>query len=616
MRLCVRCLLLVLACSAVAWAQADPVGAALDGAKQQLRQSTEAARQKLSAAMDVQIKQIAQGGKLALVKAALAQKKKFLDEGKLPEDPVFGDAVGVYRKELATARVTLATAYEAAVSGYTKKLQIDKATETEAALEALQSIWSAEGAVELIVQTTQIHGTRDIPLTIVQAKYGVPGSYIDVTQSLSKAVKDNYLAIKVLDQALGVRRSARSGKSRLVVKYRAGTEEIDKVYEAGSTAKFAVLAKYKRNQATIHGLVVRRLANGKFLGMSVPIIATVRKGVYLKTGVQARLTSGAYGASMKLSFEEAKRAVRIYFPRWETAIVDVSFGDKYTPKDGGSAAGAFGVLLVSLFEGLTLDPKFAMTGDILVNGKIEKIGGVVAKIRGAMLDKKTIVGIPAENAVALSDGLILHPPAEMLGGIQVFTIQNMEEAIGLARVDREQRVASAIKLYGQIQAKLKTDGVKYLESQTALTQLKEVLRLAPNHVSAQYALALGEGTFPKHLSRSASVAETFSAIIPMSASVWKPVAKVGAPTRETLVRIKKQLRTFEANVHPDIKELHRQLYLYAAMLEGVRLIKKTTRRQWEARMRAVELKRQKINAILQGLRTNQKLLEQLIREGG
>src|SRR4051794_21313979 len=130
----------------------------------------------------------------------------------------------------------------------------------------------------------------------------------------------------------------------------------------------------KQRQATIKGMVVRHLDNGKLTGLAVGIVATA--GQEVKNG---KVTiEGKIGNDMKSALAEAEKYVRVNHADLGNSQITISFEERYHPKDGGSAGTAFSVLLRSLVEGFEIDPKAAITGDIAVNGKVMPIGGVTA----------------------------------------------------------------------------------------------------------------------------------------------------------------------------------------------------------------------------------------------
>ena len=68
-----------------------------------------------------------------------------------------------------------------------------------------------------------------------------------------------------------------------------------------------------------------------------------------------------------------------------------------TPKDGPSAGAAITTALISLFTGIPVNNKIAMTGEINLNGQVMEIGGLDDKVIGAKKAGAELVLCPKEN---------------------------------------------------------------------------------------------------------------------------------------------------------------------------------------------------------------------------
>ena len=68
-----------------------------------------------------------------------------------------------------------------------------------------------------------------------------------------------------------------------------------------------------------------------------------------------------------------------------------------TPKDGPSAGAAITTALVSLFTGIPINNKIAMTGEINLNGQVMEIGGLDDKVIGAKKAGVELVLCPKDN---------------------------------------------------------------------------------------------------------------------------------------------------------------------------------------------------------------------------
>lgn len=95
------------------------------------------------------------------------------------------------------------------------------------------------------------------------------------------------------------------------------------------------------------------------------------------------------------------------------------------PTDGPSAGVAVAVAVYSAIEGLAVDNKVAMTGEISIRGLVKPVGGVVAKVEAARQAGATKILIPAENYQELFKDL---------PGVQVIPLDRLEEAIRISLV--------------------------------------------------------------------------------------------------------------------------------------------------------------------------------------
>ncbi len=204
--------------------------------------------------------------------------------------------------------------------------------------------------------------------------------------------------------------------------------------------------KFARMMGSIKALYVRTLDNGQRVGCAQDILAAAeRVDSDLETICEFTVD---VAKETEISMEEAERLLKVRHPVWQAGYkVRFSYGDKYNAQGGGSSGGAFSVLLLSLLEGMQIDPAFAMTGDVTVDGKIREVGAVVEKLHGALLDKCRIAAIPEENKETLNDLAVLYSPA-MLWSLQVFSIATMDDAAAVARMDRAPNLAKAMELFG------------------------------------------------------------------------------------------------------------------------------------------------------------------------
>ena len=124
--------------------------------------------------------------------------------------------------------------------------------------------------------------------------------------------------------------------------------------------------------------------------------------------------TGSQGDIMKESMSCAKTVAWNLIPddikkNINNELKDIgSFGlhihcpDNATPKDGPSAGAAITTAIISRLCNLKIINTIAMTGEIDLNGKIHKIGGLESKLNGAKRAGVTKVYIPKENEEELN----------------------------------------------------------------------------------------------------------------------------------------------------------------------------------------------------------------------
>ena len=95
---------------------------------------------------------------------------------------------------------------------------------------------------------------------------------------------------------------------------------------------------------------------------------------------------------------------------------------------------------------------------------------------------------------------------------QIFSISTIDEAFSLARKDRPENIKSAMARFDALRARLPAIVTpNYLQSPIVQAELKEIVRVAPNHLSAAALLRAAENQLPHELSLNRSVDEILSA---------------------------------------------------------------------------------------------------------
>ncbi|WP_075089859.1 S16 family serine protease [Verrucomicrobium spinosum] len=124
----------------------------------------------------------------------------------------------------------------------------------------------------------------------------------------------------------------------------------------------------KRRNASVGGLLVVPLGGSRYAGKTSRLSISALKLDY--GGPASVAFNQEVGPSMTTALGEV---VKFHSVRHDGALRDhrmeLSFDDKYSPKDGPSAAVACALLLESLVTGVELDPGFSVTGDMNADGR-------------------------------------------------------------------------------------------------------------------------------------------------------------------------------------------------------------------------------------------------------
>jgi ATP-dependent Lon protease len=142
------------------------------------------------------------------------------------------------------------------------------------------------------------------------------------------------------------------------------------------------------------------------------------------------MLTGQLGDVMK---ESAKISQSLIRSRLVLRLKDIDF-DKHDlhihipqgsiPKDGPSAGVTLFTSIASLFTGIPVDPKTAMTGEISLRGAVLPVGGIKEKVIAAHRSGIKKILLPLENKKDLCD-----IPDEVKKDIQFIFIETIEELI-------------------------------------------------------------------------------------------------------------------------------------------------------------------------------------------
>lgn len=260
-----------------------------------------------------------------------------------------------------------------------------------------------------------------------------------------------------------------------------------------------------RQQASVHGLLIMSFDRGE--AGSASKISAIALDVDKGTPIEVTFNQEV-GDMMRTALAEVGKFTRLRHKGWPNGYkVELSFADKYSGKDGPSAAVACALLLNSLITGKENDPEFAVTGDMNADGSVQPIGGVAAKIRGATSGRCKVVAIPSKNESSLADLLITDGPGPF-ANIQIYSISTFDEAEALALKVKPEVTQSAISEMARVQEVLTKDKsqlASWLRNQHVISRLQAVRQTAPNNLSAKYLLMFATGKVPVTLSLAGSL---------------------------------------------------------------------------------------------------------------
>ncbi|MFT5883407.1 MAG: putative ATP-dependent protease [Crocinitomicaceae bacterium] len=188
-------------------------------------------------------------------------------------------------------------------------------------------------------------------------------------------------------------------------------------------------AEIGRKQTGVKGLLVMDLGNGAYAGVASQMNATVIKKSSVET-IEVAFNQDV-GEMMFAATKEVVKFINVRHDELpEGYRVELAFADKYSLKDGPSAAVATALLVNSIITGEGINQDFAVTGDMNATGNVRPVGGVMSKVRGAS-KKCSLVAIPVQNVTAIHDAYIIEG-IEYLSAIQMFSIKTFDDAHSIA----------------------------------------------------------------------------------------------------------------------------------------------------------------------------------------
>jgi ATP-dependent Lon protease len=101
------------------------------------------------------------------------------------------------------------------------------------------------------------------------------------------------------------------------------------------------------------------------------------------------------------------------------------------PKDGPSASGAITVLIFALLNNKKIKNYFSMTGEVSLDGKITKIGGLENKIIGSLKSGVTSIIYPIENEKDFQTFFKKHEEQEIVKNASFYPVETIQKVFEL-----------------------------------------------------------------------------------------------------------------------------------------------------------------------------------------
>lgn len=314
----------------------------------------------------------------------------------------------------------------------------------------------------------------------------------------------------------------------------------------------------KLQQSQIKGLLVIQLPNGSFAGAATQMNATVvpiPKNSQITFGIRFNQQVGPmmFGAT-----QEVEKMMRI---RHQKDLptghgIELGFADKYTMKDGPSAAVACALMAESIITGEALEPSFAVTGDMTATGEVRPIGGVAGKVRGAANRDCKIMAVPSANKAAIQDIYVMEG-IEPIAATQIILIENFDQAWDIAKAKRSEKIQQALDDYAMVQTAIAKSPTSASHPKVR-DKLKSILETLPNHESARLIALHGMAKGPKKLSLNGSLAAIQTAATELGSTIqngsymekgqgnqlWKNVSRLNSLREDVDPRTKNYLDAF------------------------------------------------------------------------
>lgn len=361
-------------------------------------------------------------------------------------------------------------------------------------------------------------------------------------------------------------------------------------------------------QSKVKGLLVITLPDGSHAGAATQMNATaVPSGSEKKFGIRF---NQKVGPMMSSATREVEKLMRVKHSKKIPKGYNIEFGfaNKHSLKDGPSAAVACALMANAIITGKPLDQGFAATGDLTATGEVRPIGGVAAKIRGAVTKDCTIFTVPKGNTEALND-LYITDGLDALCRIQIVAVKTFEEALAVATLEKTEEVQTALKDFEMVQ-KAVLRNKSNARHPKVVEKLKSILKAIPGHYSARIVALHGQGRGPKTLSIRSSLIAIEKAAVNFTSIIRSGNFSSSSGLDDPLRESASALQRIQKNVDPRTKPL---LNAYIKLADFFK--------ERRDRKRISDNERATLNAIITKLRSesakiqnNKEIQEEMLKE--
>jgi len=271
--------------------------------------------------------------------------------------------------------------------------------------------------------TEKFHTAKDYLIDEVLKGHGLTHEQLQIEDDALKAIIDKYTreaGVRGIKKQLAA--IARHATEKIVV------DEVELPYLVKEEMLFDILGP----EISTYDKVKKSNPPGVVTGLAwTPVGGDI---LFIESafmpGKGELILTGQLGEVMK---ESAKISQSLIRSRLVLRLKDIGF-DKHDlhihipqgsiPKDGPSAGVTLFTSIASLFTGIPVDPKTAMTGEISLRGAVLPVGGIKEKVIAAHRSGIKKILLPLENKKDLFD-----IPDEVKKDIQFIFIETIEELI-------------------------------------------------------------------------------------------------------------------------------------------------------------------------------------------